>query len=848
MRNVYASFVAVFAIVGQSSYELLAQCTTSNATGCVCRNTGQTNCQLLPDITISWSALANYAGGPSEYAQDDASNPGRLRVTGSTPNVGIGPLNVRGVDQNGYRWFLCGTDTMSLYDPNSTMQFSGCANPKQLILQRVYSKNGNSMTFIERFAGTMTYHPTHGHNHVDDWATFTLRTEVVGEPDARNWPIVGVGAKVGFCLMDYYACSNSSASGHCRTSQMYNQGTPLTSNSSFPNYGLGGAAYNCSQISQGISVGWTDVYSESLDGMWINIPPGTCNGNYWIVMEVDPNNNFVEENDNNNWTAAPFTLTMQVPNGSASASITPSTNTTLCAGSAITLTATAGSAYTWSNGATTQSISPSASGTYGCTVTSTCGSAAAQPVTVDFVSTPTPVGTGATIEGPGQATLLATGSNLRWFDAASGGNQVGTGSPFLTPFISQTTNFWAEAQTIQQQTSTYVGKTNNTGGGGHGNFDQYLTFNALQPFVLRSVKVYAQSAGNRTFQVLSSTGSVITQVTVNVPVGESRPVLNLSVPTGTSLRLKVSTTLQDMYRNNAGVSYPYTYGGVVSITGSSAGGAYYYYCYDWEVRLPDLACSSQRTLVTATVNDGIVPDVKVLLDGPYDPASGKMNDGLRSAGSIPTTEPFTALGFAHAGGGGGETIAAGLLNVTGDNAIVDWILVELRNAATPSQIVATRSALVTRTGQVISSAGAAVRFSVAAGNYYVAVRHRNHFGCMTAGAIALSANPVSVDFRSAATSSWGNSARKQDGSAMLLWAGNVLRDSNLKYTGDSNDRDPILSAIGGSIPTNTASGYLLEDVNLDGFVKYTGSGNDRDPILSNIGGSVPTNTRTEQLP
>ncbi len=174
-----------------------AQCSTSNATTCVCEVGGQTNCDLLPDMTISWVALQNYAGGPSEYPQSGAgSNNGRLRVTGSTPNIGHGPLNVRGVDQNGMRWFLCGTDTFSISDPNSQTQFT-CPNsqsPKQLIVQRVYHKNGNAMTFTERFAGTMTYHPTHGHNHVDDWATFTLRIEDPNEPNPLNWPVIGTGA------------------------------------------------------------------------------------------------------------------------------------------------------------------------------------------------------------------------------------------------------------------------------------------------------------------------------------------------------------------------------------------------------------------------------------------------------------------------------------------------------------------------------------------------------------------------------------------------------------------------------------------------------------------------------
>ena len=57
-----------------------------------------------------------------------------------------------------------------------------------------------------------------------------------------------------------------------------------------------------------------------------------------------------------------------------------------------------------------------------------------------------------------------------------------------------------------------------------------------------------------------------------------------------------------------------------------------------------------------------------------------------------------------------------------------------------------------------------------------------------------------------------------------------------------------VQAIGGVLPTNVISGYLPGDVNLDGQVKYTGGSNDRDPILQNIGGTVPTNSRTEQLP
>jgi hypothetical protein len=54
--------------------------------------------------------------------------------------------------------------------------------------------------------------------------------------------------------------------------------------------------------------------------------------------------------------------------------------------------------------------------------------------------------------------------------------------------------------------------------------------------------------------------------------------------------------------------------------------------------------------------------------------------------------------------------------------------------------------------------------------------------------------------------------------------------------------------VGGLVPTNTVTGYLVADTNLDGLVRYTGSANDRDIILFNIGGAVPTQVRDEQLP
>lgn len=242
---------------------------------------------------------------------------------------------------------------------------------------------------------------------------------------------------------------------------------------------------------------------------------------------------------------------------------------------------------------------------------------------------------------------------------------------------------------------------------------------------------------------------------------------------------------------------------------------------------------------------------RVFLEGPYDPATGRMQDALRTMIEFPLSEPYTSLGYPHTGGGGGS-ISPAVLSITGDNAIVDWVLVELRYASAAATVVATRSALLQRDGDVVATDGVSpVTFDQPPGDYRIAVRHRNHLGCMTADPLPLGAAPTVVDFTAASTAAHGTDALKAVGGthpASVLWAGDVNFDGALKYTGAGNDRDPILTTIGGVVPTNTVTGYHAGDVNMDGEVKYTGQDNDRDPILQNIGGAVPTNTRLEQLP
>lgn len=389
--------LAILCFITQSTF-VLGQCTTTNATSCVCQN-GGTLCDLLPDIKVARPPLlVNGSSGYVEYPQvcnpSCNGNDGRLRISVSTPNIGLGPLEVRSTNIA-----ICGTDTFY----NVSTSFT-CPNGQPLMTplkQRIYRKNGNTMTFTDRNAGTMTYHPSHGHMHVNDWGLYSLRTSTA-DPNPLNWPVIGTGSKLAFCLMDYGSCSTYN--GHCTDSA-----NNVLINSSFPNFGLGGGNYGCSASVQGISSGYTDIYYQSLDGMWINLPPGLCNGNYWIVVQLDPYNYFLESNENNNVLAVPVTLTQQ---GGTLPMITASGATTFCQGGSVSLSATPAQNYLWSNGATTQSITVNQAGSYSVTVNSgTACVSTSSPTTVTVTQLPITASATPSTVCPGENVTLQASSS-----------------------------------------------------------------------------------------------------------------------------------------------------------------------------------------------------------------------------------------------------------------------------------------------------------------------------------------------------------------------------------------------------------------------------------------------------
>lgn len=247
----------------------------------------------------------------------------------------------------------------------------------------------------------------------------------------------------------------------------------------------------------------------------------------------------------------------------------------------------------------------------------------------------------------------------------------------------------------------------------------------------------------------------------------------------------------------------------------------------------------QTTPMTVSVATGNASlKLKGFLQGAYNSTDGQMRDSLRSAGLLPLAQPYGYLGHQ-----GAETTTATLLNTTGVDAPVDWVLVELRDKANASNRLAAKAALLQSDGDVVDAAtgSSTLTFAdTAPGSYYVALRHRNHLGVMTASPPSLTTTPVLVDFTASATALYGSDIRAQQGSTRLLPAGDASLDNKLIAAGPDNDKNAILAIVLAD-PANTGShtnfqsaGYQFTDQNMDGKTLYSGPDNDVNGLLGNI--------------
>jgi PKD repeat protein len=218
-----------------------------------------------------------------------------------------------------------------------------------------------------------------------------------------------------------------------------------------------------------------------------------------------------------------------------------------------------------------------------------------------------PTATGNSRCGTGTVILSATGNNtLYWWDAATAGNYLGTGTSYTTPSISTTTTYYVE--------NAIAGTSQNVGmavGGASTNNASYLIFDVYQTMTLVSVQARAGTAGTKTITLQNSSGTTIYTTTATVNTTATTITLNWVIPAGTAYRL-VTNASSALFRANSGVAYPYTLAGVCSITGCNYNGSpsttVFPSWFNWTVTG---TCASTRVPCVATVNTTVTPAVSI---------------------------------------------------------------------------------------------------------------------------------------------------------------------------------------------------------------------------------------------
>lgn len=203
------------------------------------------------------------------------------------------------------------------------------------------------------------------------------------------------------------------------------------------------------------------------------------------------------------------------------------------------------------------------------------------------------------------AMLISNGSGTQlWYSDYNDTIPIYSGDTLYTPLLNQTVTYWAQNALLHP--SQYVGDNRYNTDGSYYNSStiHYIVFDCFTECKLVSVLVNAGSAANRTITLNNSQGDVLLSKTVYIPADTSRVILNFDLPIQNNLRL-VGPPYPNLWRNNNLVTfYPYELPGVLTLKSSSVQSnptGYYYFFYNWEVKLPD--CYSTKVPVIAYVEN-----------------------------------------------------------------------------------------------------------------------------------------------------------------------------------------------------------------------------------------------------
>lgn len=199
--------------------------------------------------------------------------------------------------------------------------------------------------------------------------------------------------------------------------------------------------------------------------------------------------------------------------------------------------------------------------------------------------------------------------------------------------------------------------------------------------------------------------------------------------------------------------------------------------------------------------------LKINMEGPFNGTT--MNTSLNSTGNLPLAQPYNTLPWNYTGS---ESVAA-----IPSADIVDWILVELRDAvdagsANNTTIIAQQAAFLMSDGNIKGMDGTSnLQFSVSiTNNLFAVVWHRNHLGIMSAFHLTEVGGIYTYDFTNDAGQVYGGTLGHKELATGIY--GMISGDGNADNQINSSDKINVWQ------PQAGTSGYLSGDFNLDSQV------------------------------
>lgn len=277
----------------QPAKSLIGNCTFENPKNCQCSSIRK-KCALLPDLEI----IPSFTQTNFTELAPTQTKPGMIKFGVAVFNKGLGPLEI------------IATGKWECEDGSSVQnEMELCSNkkrPKQLMKQVIYNLNRNRIAFQERNANFIYYddRPGHDHYHADNFVSYTLLKKDSLNDDFKTWEVIGKGVKASFCIWNLSYCRSDLNNCIGLDSISYSE-------LNLQNYGLGGKYRNCNEKFQGLSVGGIDSYGQNYEGQTIEIPSNCKNGEYYLLLEVDPENFYLESDDENNFYLMKIELKLQ---------------------------------------------------------------------------------------------------------------------------------------------------------------------------------------------------------------------------------------------------------------------------------------------------------------------------------------------------------------------------------------------------------------------------------------------------------------------------------------------------------------------------------------------------------